>query len=143
LESRNFASGILFNIIWRKKTQSYSTPILSLDPLGVQALIIDQNLNEMNLILRNSLNENQLDFKIINILNQEILNVEYATENDFNAQFHLTDINGHIVLQKQIILLSGNHLESLNLPDRLSNGMYFLSIHSGCYHNTFKVFILK
>ncbi len=143
INKSSLADRKLFTVLWKKKVNKGYMPDLNFDQNGIKPLLIDENLNEIDLTLRNSSTDNYFDIQLLNDLNCKMLYLNYSVEKDMNAELYLTDINGHIILQKKITLHTGINKASLDLDNILQNGLYFLSIDSGVYQNTFKVLILN
>ena len=127
------------------------------------ASLADYGLEEMDSYNSSDHSPRVLDIKIANVVGigesivPTIINVSAPYPNPFNPQtviqIHLDknthlqvdvyDVNGRFIRQlANENFQSGIH-EIAFINDGLSSGLYFIKIHNGAFHRTFKVLLLK
>ncbi|MGB3227189.1 MAG: T9SS type A sorting domain-containing protein [Saprospiraceae bacterium] len=131
----------LFSIIWKKKTNIDKLPILDFDELGIKALYIDSNFNELDLDLIN-IDKNEFDsFQILNIPNASNIQIKGSLSNDCQIKYSLLDIRGNVLFQTTKFIQAGyfnDHLETslISLP-----GVYLLKLQSNFNQKLFKIIL--
>lgn len=143
LDRKNSISGILFHMLWRKKTQSNTTPVLSFDPTGVLPLIIGQDLNELDLNIKNSNMNIQPFIELINNDARNAFYLHYSIDNDINAHYFLSDINGRVVYQNEMPLHAGTRMDKMEFGKNNLQGFYLLNLQLGSFQKNFKVIMSK
>jgi endonuclease/exonuclease/phosphatase family metal-dependent hydrolase len=127
------------------------------------ASLVDYGLEEIDSYNSSDHSPRVLDIKIANVVGigesivPTIINVSAPYPNPFNPQtviqIHLDknthlqvdvyDVNGRFIRQlANENFQSGIH-EIAFINDGLSSGLYFIKIHNGAFHRTFKVLLLK
>ncbi len=140
LENKNSSSGTLFSIIWKRKTVSDIDMKLYFDPDGVQALIIDQDLNEMNLTLQSSYQNQIQDFTIYNDVNNHSIQIEGQLFQSSIATYSVLDFTGRVLLQKSFELNEGLFHENISTAVIPVNALYIIKFQTGQYSKSLKFF---
>lgn len=139
-ENTSSSSGTLFSIIWKRKTVSDTDMKLNFDPDGVQALIIDQDLNEMNLTLQRSTQNPIPDFTIYNDVNNHSIHIEGLLHQSSIGTYSITDLTGRVVIKRSIELNEGLFHENISTDAIPANNLYLIKFDTGQHSKTIKYF---
>lgn len=132
----------LFSIIWKKKDPRATLPVLQFSTTGIDALMIDTELNEIKLQLvplsSNAVSSMQLyqDF-----YNQQII-VESNLTEDTNREYCIMDLSGRIIKKNTLQLLKGKNRIAVSTTYPGANGIYFFRIYGG-YDEKFLKFAIS
>lgn len=74
-------------------------------------------------------------FKVFPNPTQGIFKISFQSKSDLPYQYNIYDVNGRVVLQKELGGLNGLHTETISL-EKFESGFYFVELKSGSFKSS-------
>ncbi len=141
LDKSDHSSGKLFSILWKKKSNHSAYPILGIDPDGIKALLVDQDLNEISLSLQAKPSDNTTQLEIYQNNLQHNIQIQGNLPNETKATYSVMDLTGRVLFTKTIQFDHGILNEIISLDVIPKNSLYFFRIESAHISKTWKILL--
>ena len=97
LEESSSSNINLFSIIWKKKSTGNENSFLRFDPLGITSLLVDENLNEFSLQIKNTDTESTPIVTVNQDFTNQSLQIFRNTTVESQYQYSIINLNGQIM----------------------------------------------